>query len=84
MFPLPYRKKIKLITAKDGSIHYPHSFSVGMMLILKIEAFPTLHKIQGYGIISETSLHSIVVFWQNTGEYKSYTIASAVLNFDKV
>lgn len=77
------RQKVKLTTAKDGSLNYPHSFTNGMMVTWnKINM--KLAKLHGCGIVTETGPKSVTVFWQKTGTFIEYSIATMMFSFDVV
>lgn len=82
MFNL-FKNKKKLITGEDGKLYYPHSFKVGQMVNFKV-GYSNLDGFVGLGIITEATLEDIVVYWQNSGNYKKYTVAAATLTFETI
>lgn len=77
------KPKKKLIVDQEGKLHYPHSFEVGQMVNFK-PGYSNLDGFVGLGVITETSLEDIVVYWQNNGHYKKYTVAAAILTFESI
>ena len=73
-------KKKKLVMNKDGSLSYPHTFEVGMLIEVNLK-WRRQHLDINYGIVTEIRQDQVIIYWQTTMKFETYSIANAVFKF---
>lgn len=76
--------KKKLLTNKDGTLSYPHNFKLGDLVEINDIYLFKQDSLDKFGIVTDISNDTLVVFWQNSQKQIVYNIASAVLILETV